>query len=165
MKEMWVGCTMGLLLGQSAWQIDRQSNWPMWNAYSFKPVGLWMRYSFTDLGAEWRCHYLCLLWSHHQITTKFPGVIAIGNCDVNAKGQDQGSKFTVTEVRTQFCPFWTVTWFWTHIWRWNDAQSMMWHRRGALFFFKVIFQISISTWTKQLAILTRIGHFWTVTAV
>ena len=56
MKEMWdgydVGCTMGLTLGHGAWQIDWPSNGSMWNSYSFQPVGQWMGYLFTDLGAE-----------------------------------------------------------------------------------------------------------------
>ena len=62
MKGMWVGydvgCTMGLTCGQGAWQIDRQSNGSMWNSYSFQPVGQWMSYSFTDLGAEGCCRSL-----------------------------------------------------------------------------------------------------------
>ena len=56
MKEMWVGyndgCTMGLLLGHSAWQIDQPSNGSIWNSYSVQPVGPWMSYLFTDLGVE-----------------------------------------------------------------------------------------------------------------
>ena len=62
MKGMWVGydvgCTMGLTCGHGAWQIDRQSNGSMWNSYSFQPVGQWMSYSFTDLGAEGCCRSL-----------------------------------------------------------------------------------------------------------
>ena len=62
MKEMWggynVGCTVGLLLGHSAWQIDRPSNGSMWNFYSFQPIGPWMGYSGTDLGADGCCRSL-----------------------------------------------------------------------------------------------------------
>ena len=62
MKGMWigydVGCTMGLTLGHSAWQIDQPSNGSMWNSYSFQLVGPWMGYSFADLGAEGCCHSL-----------------------------------------------------------------------------------------------------------
>ena len=65
-----------------------------------------------------------------------------------------GSEFKVmvTEVKTQFSHFRTVTPIWIHIWRvgcfwtvrpiwihwwlWNDAQSMKHHRRGALLFFQ-----------------------------
>ena len=46
---------MGLTLGHGAWQIDWLSNGSMWNSYSFQPVGQWMGYSFTDLGAEGCC--------------------------------------------------------------------------------------------------------------
>ena len=60
--KMWVGyhvgCTMGLLLGHSAWQIHWLSNGSMWNPYSFQPVGPWMGYSFSNLRAEWCCHSL-----------------------------------------------------------------------------------------------------------
>ena len=38
--------------------------------------------------------------------------------------------------------FRTVTPVWIHRWLRNDAQSLKWHRRGALLFFKVICQIS-----------------------
>ena len=68
MKGMWVGydvgCTMGLTLGHGAWQIDQPSNGSMWNSYSFQPVGQWMGYSFTDLGAEGCSHSLNALSTH-----------------------------------------------------------------------------------------------------
>ena len=66
MKGMWVGygvgCTMRLTLGHGAWQIDQPSNGSMWNSYSFQPVGQWMGYSFTDLGAEGCCRSLNALF-------------------------------------------------------------------------------------------------------
>ena len=40
--------------------------------------------------------------------------------------------------------FRTVTPVWIHWWIWNDAQSLMWYRRGVILFFKVIHQISRS---------------------
>ena len=43
---------------------------------------------------------------------------------------------------------WTITPVWIHIWRWNDAQNLMWHRRGTLLFFNVICEISRSQGTK-----------------
>ena len=54
------------------------------------------------------------------------------------------SEVKVTEVNTQLSRFRTVTPVWIHIWSWNDAQSLMLLRRGALLFFKVIHQISRS---------------------
>ena len=45
--------------------------------------------------------------------------------------------------------FRTVTPVWIHIWWWNDAQSLMLLRRGALLFFKVTLQISRSHGTKN----------------
>ena len=75
------------------------------------------------------------------------------------------SKVKVTEVITQLSRFRTVTPVWIHIWWWNDAQSLMLVRRGALLFFKVIRQISRSHGTKKSPILTRIERFRTVTLV
>ena len=40
---------------------------------------------------------------------KFSGVISIDKSDVHAKGQGQSSKVKVTEVKTQFTHFRTVT--------------------------------------------------------
>ena len=66
---------MGLLLGHNAWQRDRPSNGSMWNSYSFQPIGPWMGYSFTDLGAEGCCRSLnALLYPH---TTKLLGGILV----------------------------------------------------------------------------------------
>ena len=70
-----------------------------------------------------------------------------------------------SQVMTPFSRFRTVTPVWIHILRWNDAQSLMLLRIGALFFFKVIHQISRSHGTKKSLILTQIGHFQTVTPV
>ena len=60
----WIWCWMhnGIDLGHGAWQIDRPSNGSMWNSYSFQPVGQWMGYSFTDLGAEGCCPSLNALF-------------------------------------------------------------------------------------------------------
>ena len=67
------------------------------------------------------------------------------------------SKVNVTEVMTSFSRCRTVTPVWIHIWRWNDAQSLMLLRRGALFFFKVIRQISRSHGSKNRRIWPRLG--------
>ena len=75
------------------------------------------------------------------------------------------SKVKVTEVKTPFIHFRTVTPVWIHIWRCNDAQNLMLLRRGVLLFFKVICQISRSHGTKKCLILTRIEHFRRVTQV
>ena len=52
-------------------------------------------------------------------------------------------------ILTQIERFRTVTTAWIHRWPWNDAQSLTWHRRGALLFFDVIHQISRSHRTKK----------------
>ena len=72
--------------------------------------------------------------SCHRIITKFSEVITIDKSDVHAKGQGQRSKVKVTEVMTPLSRFWTITPVWIHIWHWNDAQSLMLLRRGALLF-------------------------------
>ena len=55
---------------------------------------------------------------------KFSGVIAIDKSDVHARGKGQESKVKVTEVKTQFSSFRTVTPVWILIWLRNDAQSL-----------------------------------------
>ena len=96
------------------------------------------------------CLSVCLsvtpfwLCSHHCIIMKFSGVITNDRSDVHANGQGQRSKVKVTELKTKFKRFRTVTLVLIHIWWWNDAHSLMLLRRGALLFFKVIHQISRS---------------------
>ena len=72
---------------------------------------------------------------------KFSAVITIDKSDVHAKGQGQRLKVKATEVKTRLSRFQTVTPVWIHIWWWNDARSLMWHRRGALLFLAVIKQL------------------------
>ena len=50
----------------------------------------------------------------------------------------------ILPILTRIDRFRTVTPDWMHSWLWNDAQSLMLYRRGALLFFKVIRQISRS---------------------
>ena len=76
------------------------------------------------------------LSSHHHIIMKFSSVIMNDKSDVHTKGQRSDDK--VTEVKTQLSCFRIVTPVWIYIWWWNDAQSLMLHRRGSLLFFKVI---------------------------
>ena len=92
----------------------------------------------------WQC-------SCHRIILQFSGVITIDRHDVHAKGKGHRS--------------WPHLAVWIHIWQWNDAQSLMLLRRGALLFFKVIRQISMSRETKKSPILTQIGCFRTLTRV
>ena len=91
---------------------------------------------------------LCLspfsLCSHYGIVMKFSGVITNDRSYVYAKVQCQRSKVKVTEVKTQISHFGTITPVWFHIWWWNDAQSLIFFRSGALLIFKVICQISRS---------------------
>ena len=84
------------------------------------------------------------LCPHHSIITILSWVITNVKRDVHAKGQGQRSKVKVTEFKTPFSRFRTVTTVWIHIWRWNHAYSLMLLRRGALLFCKVTRQISRS---------------------
>ena len=97
------------------------------------------------------------LCSHHRIIMKFSGVISNDRNDVLAKCQGQRSKVKVTEVNTQLNRFQTVTPVWIHIWWWNDAQSLMLLRRGALLFFKVIHQITRSQGSKNRRIWPKLA--------
>ena len=89
-----------------------------------------------------------LLCSHHLIIIKFSEVITNDQSKVHAKGQGQRSKVKATEVTTQLNRFRTVIPVGIHIWWWNDAYSLMFLRRRALLFFKVIQQISRSHGSK-----------------
>ena len=53
-------------------------------------------------------------------------------------------------ILTRIERFRTVTPVWIHRWLWNDTQSLMWYRRHAQLFFKVIHQISRSRRTKKI---------------
>ena len=52
---------------------------------------------------------------------KFSGVITSDKSDVHAQGQGQRLKAKVTEVKTQFVRFRTVTQIGDHQWLWNGA--------------------------------------------
>ena len=97
------------------------------------------------------------LCSPHCIIMKFSGVITNDRSNVRAKGQGQRSEVKVTEVNTQLSRFRTVTPVWIPIWWWNDAQSLMLLRRGALLFFKVIHQISRSQGSKNRRIWPKLA--------
>ena len=79
--------------------------------------------------------------SIRRIIMKISAVITNDISDAHAKYHGQRSKVKVTEMKTPLVCFRIVTPVWIHIWRWNDAQSLMWLRRGVLLFFKVIRQI------------------------
>ena len=105
------------------------------------------------------------LCSHHGIIMRFSGVITNDRCDVHAKVQGQRSKVKVTEVKTQISHFETITPVWFHIWWWNDAQSLILFRSGALLIFNVICQILRSHGLTKSSISTQIGRFCTVSPV
>ena len=148
---------MGLTLGHGAWQIDWPSNGSMWNSYSFQPVGQWMGYSFTDLGAEGCCRSLNALFTmfpssyHHEIFRNYYNGQKWCPC------KRSRAKVKVTEVNTQLSRFRTLTPVWIHIWQWNHAHSWKQHRRGGLLFFKVIREISRSHGSKNRRTWPKLG--------
>ena len=81
----------------------------------------------------------------------------------NLKVTQDKKKSTIFDARVM--GFRAVTQVWIQWWLRNNAQSLMWCRRGALLFFKVIHQISRSLETQKSPILTRIERFRTVTPV
>ena len=111
-------------------QVVRPSFRTTLSVFSCDTATLWMfqsvRLSLTPFS----------LYFHHRIIMEFSGVITIGRSDVHAKGQGQRSKVKFTEVKNLFNRFWAVTPVGTHTWRWNHAQSLIWHRRGAFVFLK-----------------------------
>ena len=145
-----------------------------WNGFSFKKIVLIkisQQIFNCNQAARWMVLSVCLsvclsvslsvtpfpLCSHHGIIMKFSGVITNDGSDVYAKDQGQRSKVKVTEVKTQLSRFRTLTPVWFHIWWWNDAQSFILFRRGALLIFKVICQISRSHSSKDCWFRPKLG--------
>ena len=87
-------------------------------------VCLSIRLSITSF---WLC-------SPHHIIMIFSELITIDRSHIHEKGQGPRSKVKVAEVKTQFCSFRTVTPVWIQMCQWNDAQSLMWHRRYPIIF-------------------------------
>ena len=145
---MWVGynlgCTMGFLMGHSAWQIDQfPTCWPMNGLFVHWSRG-WGVSSFSERLVD----YVPIIVSSYNFQELLPMT--------NVRSM-QKVKVKVTEVTTQLNRFRTVTPVWIHIWWWNDAYSLMLLRRGALLFFKVIRQISRSHGSKNRQIWPRLG--------
>ena len=92
---------------------------------------------------------------------KFSGVITNDQSKVHAKGQGQRSKVKVTEVTTQLNRFRTVTPVWIHQWVRNAAQSLKYHRRGALLFLAATKQLY--KWyfpSVRLSVCLSVTPFW-----
>ena len=126
------------------WPVDtllRASNAELWFLAATKQLYEWFSPSvYLSVCLSVRLSVMPFwLCSHHRIIMNVSGVITNDRSDVHAKGQR--SKVKVTEVNTHLYCFQTITPAWIHIWWWNDAQSLMVLRKGALLFFKVILQI------------------------
>ena len=86
--------------------------------------------------------------------------VALKRCPIIFQGHPSNLKVTRLKKSsnlTQIGPFRTVTPVWIRQWLRNDAQSLNWHRRGALLFFKAIRQISRSHGSKKRQIWPRLG--------
>ena len=87
--------------------------------------------------------------------------VALKRCPIVFQGHP--SNFKVTRLwkwlnLTQIGRFRTVIQVWNHRWLRNDAQSLKWHSRGVLLFFKVMCQSSRSHGSKN-------RRFWPKLAV
>ena len=79
--------------------------------------------------------------------------VALKRCPIVFQGHSSNFKVTwlyKSSNLTQIGRFRTLTQVWIHQWLRNDAQSLKLHWRGALLFFKVIYQISRSHSSKIL---------------
>ena len=77
----------------------------------------------TMLAVAWK-RFLIVLWGYPS--------------NFKATGADKST------ILTQIEDFRTITPVWIHRWLWNNAQSVNWYGRDALWFFKTIRQISRS---------------------
>ena len=100
-------------------------------------------WAFPDCNSSLNWHMMMKWYTKLDVTQE--------RCPIVCQGHP--SNFMVTQLKknsifTQIGRFWTVTPVWIHQWLWNDAQSLNPHRIGALLFFKVVCQTSISHRTK-----------------
>ena len=100
---------MRLTLAHGAWQINQPSNESMWNSYSFQPVGHWMSYSHTDLGAEGCCRSLNVLFALHIIFT-YHGY-AIRQVTVNSTFLYETNQFSIKGFGCLFSHRSRIYWF------------------------------------------------------
>ena len=137
------------------WQSRDLAKWAWLSVFSCDQAALWM-VQFVRLSV---CHTFLTMFPssyHHKIFRSYYQWQKWRPC------KRSRLKVKVTEVNTKLSR--TVTPVWIHIWWWNDPQSLMWLRRGALLFLKVIRQIWRSL-LKILSILTQIRRSRTVTPV
>ena len=99
--------------------------------------------------------------------TKLEG--ALERCPIVFQGHPSNFKVTRDKklpILTRIQRFRMVTQVWLHRWLWNDAQALMWCRRGTLLFSKVIHQISRSHRIRYRQLWPELSiNVWTVTPV
>ena len=112
-------------------------------------------FSYDALKRIWESNRVfCLLTSGLNVTIYTRGCYWFDIAFETFKVIHQNFKVTRAEKSTILNwieRFWIVALVQIHRWLWNNAQSLKWHRRGALLFFEVICQISRSHesfWTR-----------------
>ena len=116
---------MGFLMGHSAWQIDQfPICWPMNGLFVHWSRG-WGVSSFS----ERLVRYVPIIVSSWNFQELLPMTEVMSMQKVKVKGQRSRSQ------RSKLSHFRTLTPVSIHIWQQSYAQSLMWHRRGALFYF------------------------------
>ena len=121
---MWVGynlgCTMGFLMGHSAWQIDQfPTCWPMNGLFVHWSRG-WGVSSFS----ERLVHYVPIMLSSWNFQEWLPMTEVMSMHKVKGRGQKSRLQRSKPNLGI-FGP-------WFHICWWNDAQCLMLLSRGAL---------------------------------
>ena len=120
---------------QSIGKITQYDKKKPWVYFSCDQAVLWMVHRSVRLSV--RHTFLTMFPSsyHHEIFRNYYHWQKWCPC------KKSRSKVKVTELKTQFNHFRTVTPVWIHMWWWNCAQSLMLLRGDALLLLKVIRQI------------------------
>ena len=93
-------------------------------------------------------HISCVITNCGQHQWAIPSLFSIAH-DAFMEENITRKLPSLSPILTRIVCFRTVTPVLIQLWLWNDAQSLTWYRRGALLFFKVIYQISRSHGTKN----------------
>ena len=102
-----------------------------------KIIGFYPNWALTDCNSSLNSS-MAMKWCKKL-------AVALKRCPIIFQGHPSIFKVTwdkKSSMLTGTESFQTVTPVWIHWWIWNDAQSLMWYRRGDLLIFGVIHQIS-----------------------
>ena len=149
-------CWTGAQLPSKTFELsnDLQLDCGVWAVFSCDQAALWKVQSVCLSVCLSVCHTFLIMFPssyHHEMFRMYYQWQKWRPC------KRSRSEVKVTDVNIQLSGFRTVTPVWIHIWWWNDAQSLMLLRRGALFFYKVIREISRSHGSKNRRIWPKLG--------